>query len=39
MRTNDLTPQDLVAYGITDTVEVVHNPGYEALFRKKPSPV
>ena len=24
MRTNDLTPQDLVAYGITDTVEVVH---------------
>ncbi|MBD8215538.1 phosphoenolpyruvate carboxykinase (ATP) [Erwinia persicina] len=38
MRTNDLTPQDLVAYGITDTVEVVHNPGYEALFREETQP-
>ncbi|MBD8163773.1 phosphoenolpyruvate carboxykinase (ATP) [Erwinia persicina] len=38
MRTNDLTPQDLVAYGITDTVEVVHNPDYEALFREETQP-
>lgn len=38
MRTNDLTPQDLVAYGITDTVEVVHNPGYETLFREETQP-
>lgn len=38
MRTNDLTPQDLVAYGITDTVEVLHNPDYETLFREETQP-
>ncbi|MCU5771868.1 phosphoenolpyruvate carboxykinase (ATP) [Erwiniaceae bacterium BAC15a-03b] len=38
MRTNGLTPQDLVAYGITDTVEVVYNPDYETLFQEETKP-
>ncbi len=38
MRANGLTPQDLVAYGITDTVEVVHNPDYETLFKEETRP-
>ncbi|MBK0033420.1 phosphoenolpyruvate carboxykinase (ATP) [Erwinia sp. S43] len=38
MRTNDLTGLDLVAYGITDTVEVVHNPDYDTLFKEETQP-
>ncbi len=38
MRANGLTPQDLVAYGITDTVEVIHNPDYETLFKEETRP-
>ncbi|MCP2230942.1 phosphoenolpyruvate carboxykinase (ATP) [Erwinia aphidicola] len=38
MRANDLTKQDLVAYGITDTVEVVHNPDYDTLFKEETQP-
>ncbi|WP_312204487.1 phosphoenolpyruvate carboxykinase (ATP), partial [Mixta calida] len=38
MRANGLTPQDLVAYGITDTVEVIHNPDYETLFKEETLP-
>ncbi|URQ61084.1 phosphoenolpyruvate carboxykinase (ATP) [Pantoea alhagi] len=38
MRPNGLTPQDLVAYGITDTVEVIHNPDYETLFKEETLP-
>lgn len=34
----DLTPQDLVAYGITDTVEVVYNPGYDTLYHEERKP-
>lgn len=35
MHTNDLTLQDLVAYGITDTVKVIHNPDYDTLFKEE----
>ncbi len=38
MRANDLTTLDLVAYGITDTVEVVHNPDYDTLFKEETQP-
>lgn len=38
MRANDLTTQDLIAYGITDTVEVVHNPDYDTLFKEETQP-
>ena len=38
MRPNGLTPQDLVAYGITDTVKVIHNPDYETLFKEETLP-
>ncbi|WP_333617217.1 phosphoenolpyruvate carboxykinase (ATP) [Mixta calida] len=38
MRANGLIPQDLVAYGITDTVEVIHNPDYETLFKEETLP-
>ncbi|PKH23846.1 phosphoenolpyruvate carboxykinase (ATP) [Enterobacterales bacterium CwR94] len=38
MHANGLTPQDLVAYGITDTVEVVHNPDYDCLFKEETRP-
>lgn len=38
MRNNGLTPQELVAYGITDTVEVVHNPDYDMLFEEETQP-
>ena len=38
MRPNGLTPQDLVAYGITDTVEVIYNPDYETLFKEETQP-
>ncbi|MDR7344019.1 phosphoenolpyruvate carboxykinase (ATP) [Pantoea alhagi] len=38
MRPHGLTPQDLVAYGITDTVEVIHNPDYETLFKEETQP-
>ncbi|MEM6161173.1 phosphoenolpyruvate carboxykinase (ATP) [Erwinia sp. P6884] len=34
----DLTPLDLVAYGIMDTVEIVHNPDYDTLFREETLP-
>nr|WP_314425174.1 phosphoenolpyruvate carboxykinase (ATP) [uncultured Erwinia sp.] len=35
---NDLPTLDLVAYGITDTVEVVHNPDYDTLFKEETLP-
>jgi phosphoenolpyruvate carboxykinase (ATP) len=38
MRPNGLNPQDLVAYGITDTVEVIYNPDYEILFKEETLP-
>ncbi|MFG1174839.1 phosphoenolpyruvate carboxykinase (ATP) [Erwiniaceae bacterium CAU 1747] len=38
MRANDQTTLDLVAYGITDTVEVVHNPDYDTLFMEETQP-
>jgi len=38
MRANGLTAQDLVAYGITDTVEIVHNPDYDTLFQEETQP-
>ncbi|WP_075182551.1 phosphoenolpyruvate carboxykinase (ATP) [Pantoea sp. 1.19] len=38
MHANGLTPQDLVAYGITDTVEVVYNPDYDTLFQEETRP-
>ncbi len=38
MRANGLTPQDLVAYGITDTTEVIHNPDYDTLFQEETQP-
>ncbi|CAO98263.1 phosphoenolpyruvate carboxykinase (ATP) [Erwinia tasmaniensis] len=38
MGNNGLTPQELVAYGITDTVEVVHNPDYDMLFKEETQP-
>lgn len=38
MRANDLPTLDLVAYGITDTVEVVHNPDYDTLFKEETLP-
>lgn len=38
MSANGLIPQDLVAYGITDTVEVIHNPDYETLFKEETLP-
>lgn len=31
----DLTPQDLVAYGITDTVEIIHNPDFDTLWQEE----
>ena len=34
----DLTPQDLVAYGITDTVEILHNPDFDTLYREETRP-
>ncbi|QKJ85295.1 Phosphoenolpyruvate carboxykinase [Paramixta manurensis] len=38
MRANGLSAQDLVAYGITGTVEVVHNPDYDTLFQEEIRP-
>lgn len=35
MRANDLAPQDLVQYGITDATDVVHNPDYDTLFAEE----
>ncbi len=29
---------DLTKYGITGTTEIVHNPSYETLFRKRQKP-
>ncbi|WP_158780975.1 phosphoenolpyruvate carboxykinase (ATP) [Pantoea sp. BAV 3049] len=34
----DLTPQDLVAYGITDTVEIIYNPDFDTLYREETRP-
>lgn len=34
----DLTPQDLVAYGITDTVEIIHNPDFDTLRQEETRP-
>ncbi|WP_067709840.1 MULTISPECIES: phosphoenolpyruvate carboxykinase (ATP) [unclassified Erwinia] len=34
----DLTPQDLIAYGITDTVEIIYNPDYETLYHEETRP-
>nr|WP_154324420.1 phosphoenolpyruvate carboxykinase (ATP) [Pantoea sp. 201603H] len=38
MRANGLTTQDLVAYGITDTVEIIYNPDYDTLFQEETQP-
>ena len=38
MRVNERTMQDLVAYGITDTVEVVCNPDFDTLFQEETQP-
>lgn len=35
MRVNGITHQDLAAYGIHNVGEIVHNPSYELLFKKK----
>ncbi|MGE9552468.1 phosphoenolpyruvate carboxykinase (ATP) [Erwinia amylovora] len=34
----DLTPQDLIAYGITDTVEIIYNPDFDTLYREETRP-
>jgi len=38
MRVNDLTPQDLKAYGITGVQEVIYNPDYDTLYREELAP-
>ncbi|UYU32204.1 phosphoenolpyruvate carboxykinase (ATP) [Siccibacter colletis] len=38
MRVNDLTPQDLKAYGITSVQEVIYNPDYDTLYREELAP-
>lgn len=38
MRVNGLTSHDLLALGISDTVEIVHNPDYETLFMEETRP-
>lgn len=34
----DLTPQDLVAYGITETVEILYNPDFDTLYQEETRP-
>lgn len=34
MRVNNLTPQDLKAYGINDVQDIVYNPSYDTLYQK-----
>lgn len=34
MRVNNLTPQDLKAYGINDVQDIVYNPSYDTFIRK-----
>ena len=38
MRVNDLTPQDLEAYGIHDVKNIVHNPDYDTLYQEELNP-
>ena len=38
MHANGLNNRDLVAYGITDTIEVVYNPDYDTLFQEETKP-
>lgn len=38
MRVNGLTSPDLLALGITDTAEIVHNPDYDTLFQEETRP-
>jgi len=33
-----VTPQDLLQYGITDVVEIIHNPSYNELFAEETKP-
>ncbi len=33
MRVNNLTPQDLKAYGINDVQDIVYNPSYDTLYQ------
>lgn len=33
-----VTPQDLLHYGITDVVEIIHNPSYNELFAEETKP-
>jgi len=35
---HDLTPQDLVTYGITGTVEIIHNPDFATLYQEEIRP-
>lgn len=34
MRVNNLTPQDLKAYGINDVQDIVYNPSYDTLYQE-----
>lgn len=38
MQINGLHPQDLVAYGITETVEMIYQPDYDMLFQEETKP-
>ncbi len=38
MHADGLNNRDLVAYGITDTIEVLHNPDYDTLFQEETKP-
>lgn len=38
MHADGLNNPDLVVYGITDTIEVVHNPDYDTLFQEETKP-
>lgn len=35
MRVNNLTPQDLKAYGINDVRDIVYNPSYDTLYQEE----
>ncbi|HAT5464204.1 TPA: phosphoenolpyruvate carboxykinase (ATP) [Salmonella enterica subsp. enterica serovar Typhimurium] len=38
MRVNNLTPQDLKAYGINDVQDIVYNPSYDTLYQEELNP-
>ncbi|UQQ17295.1 phosphoenolpyruvate carboxykinase (ATP) [Salmonella sp. WGH-01] len=38
MRVNNLTPQDLKAYGINDVRDIVYNPSYDTLYQEELNP-